>query len=83
MKGFFNMEDLASGKYNANITVFYEDNNYTKLLNFYITEPEVPKKIPLTIIFIVVIVVVILLLIGIIIYLVFALRKNKKEKTKK
>jgi len=77
LKGFFNSENLETGNYKANITLFYEDKISEKIINIRVTNPPMSRE---TMLIIGAIALLFLILIGIIIYLFLNKRKPSKGK---
>lgn len=80
LRGFFNAEELEEGTYKANITLYYDEKQTTKIVDVNVVSPETPKK-RMILIIIAIIIVVIAIMIIIAFYLLYR-KKNEKRKKK-
>jgi len=77
LKGFFNSEDLDTGNYKANISLFYEDKVSGKIVDIKVSNPPMSRD---TMLIIGAITFLFLVLIGVIVYLFLNRRKSQKRK---
>jgi hypothetical protein len=78
LTGFVNAENLESGKYEANITLFYEGKTTGKIVNVEVVKGELNATIMKYVVFAVIGVLVILIVIIVIIVLLLKINKLKK-----
>jgi len=85
LQGFFNAENLEAGKYNANITLYYEDKSLSKMTDLQVYDPEVPRTNTTMLVIVGMIIGnILLVIIIIVVYVIIKRRKNaRKNKFKK
>ncbi len=76
LKGFFNSENLETGNYIANVSLFYEDKVSEKIINIRVSNPPMSRD---TMMVIGAIAFMFFILVGIIIYLFLNRRKPLKK----